>query len=108
MREAVEEDGVVLRQAARVLDLTDLEAPETAARLRAMADTLDAPDLCEACDGPTRSTDAEGVPLCDDCAKELAIDHHVRELREWCANPDPGLGGYLDDLVRLLDILRPE
>lgn len=72
MREATTEDGFLLRRAARVLWECDLEAPETAARLRQIADHLDAPDICEGCDKPTRDTDIDGVPICPECAQELS------------------------------------
>jgi len=67
VRDASVEDGFLLRRAARVLFECDLEAPETAARLNQIADDLDAPDMCEGCDAPTRLSDAEGVPVCEDC-----------------------------------------
>jgi hypothetical protein len=80
------------------LSQEDLEA------LRAMFDGEESPDF------PAL------VQSCEDLLEEVRIRRalegaalvHVSELRAWLASPDVGLGGFLDDLVRLVDLVDPE
>ena len=80
-----EEEALTLRRAARVM--TKLSEHTLAVALDLVADDADAPNLCEACDAPGTTSDAEGVPLCQTHFDALVAESECDDAE--CPNPEP-------------------
>ena len=71
MKEPTKDDLLALRRVARTLCSSTLRdedaAPAVARLLNAIADDVDAPQLCEGCDGEAVFADDEGCYTCRLC-----------------------------------------